>query len=83
MLWTSQESIDGRSTGYGVGWFVSDDWVQHPGGALGGSTLLRIYPESEVVIAMVANFSMLGSNRFGELPDQLFECASNLASLQT
>lgn len=76
MLWTSQKTLGGDSTGYGIGWFISDHWVQHPGGALGGSTLLRIYPEEEVVIAITANLSMLGPNRFGALPEQLFECTS-------
>ena len=74
LLWTTQQSIDGANTDYGVGWFTSDQWVQHPGGALGGSTLLRIYPEEQVVVALAANLSMLGSNRFGELPDQLLGC---------
>jgi len=76
LLWTTQKSVDGRPTGYGLGWFVADRWVQHPGGALGGSTLLRIYPQEEVTIAITANLSMLGPDRFGELPEELFGCAT-------
>lgn len=78
MLWTSQKNTNGESTGYGVGWFVEDRWVEHPGGALGGSTLLRIYPEEEVVVAITANLSLLGPNRFGDLPNELFQCALRL-----
>lgn len=75
-LWTSQNTSTGEATEYGMGWFVEDGWVEHPGGALGGSTLLRIYPDQELVIAMSANLSVLGEGRFDELPDQLFECFS-------
>ena len=74
LLWTTQQSTNGTNTDYGVGWFTSDRWVEHPGGALGGSTLLRIYPEEQTVVALAANLSMLGPNRFGELPDQLLDC---------
>lgn len=76
LLWTSQQNIQGEATQYGIGWFVEDDWVQHPGGALGGSTLLRIYPEKKVVIVLMANLSLLGENRFDALPDMLFKCFS-------
>ena len=76
LLWTSQLDISGVEIGYGVGWFIDDDWVQHPGGALGGSTLLRIYPEEEIVIVMMANLSALGGDTFDNLPDLLFECFS-------
>ena len=77
LLWTSQLDISGVEIGYGVGWFIDDDWVQHPGGALGGSTLLRIYPEEKIVIVMMANLSVLGGDTFDNLPDLLFECFSN------
>lgn len=76
LLWTSQQDAKGKATQYGVGWFIEDNWVQHPGGALGGTTVLRIYPEEEVVIVLMANLSVLGENRFDDLPDLLFECFS-------
>ena len=76
LLWTSQKDIKGAETDYGVGWFIDDDWVQHPGGALGGTTLIRIYPEEEIVIVLMANLSVLEENRFDKLPNLLFECFS-------
>ncbi len=76
LLWTRQKEASGTQAPYGVGWFIEDGWVQHPGGALGGSTLLRIYPDEEVVIVLIANLSMRGENRFDDLPIQLFECFS-------
>ena len=76
-LWTNQKTSEGKLTGYGLGWFIDDNWVQHPGGALGGSTLLRIYPEQEIVIALATNLSLRGENRFNNLPDKLFECFSD------
>ena len=76
LLWTRQKEAGGGEVPYGVGWFIEDGWVQHPGGALGGSTLLRIYPDEGVVIVMIANLSMRGENRFDDLPNQLFDCFS-------
>ena len=76
LLWQSQQTSSGEPTGYGVGWFVYEQWVEHPGGALGGSVLLRIYPQEQTVVAIAANLSMLGEDRFDSLPDRLFECAS-------
>jgi len=75
LLWTSQQTSSGQITGYGMGWFIYDDWVEHPGGALGGSTLLRVYPEEQRVVAIAANLSMRGNDRFGSLPGRLYECA--------
>ena len=77
LLWTSQQKAGGVPTQYGVGWFINDNWVQHPGGALGGSTLLRIYPDQEIVIVLMANLSVLGGNTFSDLPDRLFNCFSD------
>jgi CubicO group peptidase (beta-lactamase class C family) len=77
LLWTSQMTTGGERTMYGIGWFVGKDsqghaWVQHPGGAAGGSALIRIYPEQKLVISLLTNLSMIGDDRFSTLPDQLF-----------
>jgi CubicO group peptidase (beta-lactamase class C family) len=81
LLWTSQTRAAGERTNYGIGWFVGRDsqghaWVQHPGGAAGGSALIRIYPEQKLVICVLANLSMIGDDRFSTVPDQLFELFS-------
>lgn len=73
-LWTSQRDASGAETGYGVGWFIGEEWVQHPGGALGGSALLRIYPKDRVVIALLANLSLVEEPRFDDLPEKLHAC---------
>lgn len=60
MLWTSQVTADGEATGYGIGWFIEVDSngrtvIKHTGGSVGGVTVLRIYPDYELVIAIVTN----------------------------
>lgn len=59
LLWTPQCTRDGTSTGYGIGWSsrVVDGrrQVWHTGGAVGGSTILMIWPEDGVVVAILTN----------------------------
>jgi len=62
LLWTSQKTTSGEPTGYGMGWFVLEDEqgdriVQHSGGSVGGTTILIIYPDKDLVIAAVTNTS--------------------------
>jgi len=57
-----------------MGWFIGTNWVQHSGGTVGGSGLLRLYPQEQLVIAILANLSMLGEDLFDELPDELHDC---------
>ncbi len=60
-LWrTPMKTNSGQSTGYGVGWTISQDstgtpWFGHSGGSIGGITQLVIYPEPQVVVAMLTN----------------------------
>jgi serine beta-lactamase-like protein LACTB, mitochondrial len=61
-LFTSQKTPDGKETGYGIGWSVTKDknghliW-SHTGGAVGGTSILAIEPDSRVVIAMIVNLT--------------------------
>lgn len=60
LLFTSQKTADGKETGYGVGWRVAKDeqgrrMVGHGGGSVGGSTLLRFYPDHGLAIVMITN----------------------------
>jgi len=59
LMWTSQHTTAGEETGYGIGWFVGtvDEHreVWHTGGAVGGSTILLIRPDDEVVVAILTN----------------------------
>lgn len=76
-LWTRQRTADGNPTNYGMGWFVRDGYVEHPGGSLGGTTLLRVYPAEEVSVALAANLSFMRDDAFGDLPDRLAQCFSS------
>ncbi len=60
LLWTSQQTRDGKPTGYGLGWSIVTEpggrrRVGHTGGAMGGTASLQIYPEERLVIAMLVN----------------------------
>ena len=58
-LWTSQRLRDGSPTGYGIGWgarpFHGRRVVSHTGGAMGGTSVLMIFPEQKVVAALIVN----------------------------
>ncbi len=59
---TSQNTTAGEETGYGIGWGVyktssGKQAYAHSGGAVGGTSQLVVYPESHVVIAVIANLT--------------------------
>lgn len=62
-IWlTPMATADGASTHYGMGWASQLDgagreWFGHSGGSIGGVTQLVIYPEAEVVVALLTNSS--------------------------
>ena len=73
MMWTPQTTSDGKSTGYGIGWSVDTDanghnYIGHTGGSVGGTTVLRIYRDRGVVIALISNMS---SASLGDLADSI------------
>ena len=59
VLWTSQHTLDGERTNYGIGWRENLESgrrvISHTGGAVGGTTVLVIYPEEGVVVAILTN----------------------------
>jgi serine beta-lactamase-like protein LACTB len=60
LLWTSMRSSDGEPTEYGIGWIVETDSlgrrrVRHSGGSVGGTAQLVIYPDQNVVVALLVN----------------------------
>lgn len=67
MLWASQRTLAGERTDYGIGWRENTEGgrriVSHTGGAVGGTTVLVIYPEEEVVVAILTN--MQGASQTG------------------
>jgi CubicO group peptidase (beta-lactamase class C family) len=59
-LFTSLRTTGGERTGYGLGFFVGTDdagrrTVGHSGGSVGGTTQFIMYPEQDVVVALIAN----------------------------
>ncbi len=62
MMWTSQSTLSGEKTNYGIGWSTRTDdqgrkVIGHNGGSVGGTTNLQIYPEEGLVIAIITNTS--------------------------
>lgn len=59
LMWTSQTTSAGEETGYGIGWRTGTAdgrrQVWHTGGAVGGSTILLIWPDDGVVVAVLTN----------------------------
>ena len=59
-LWTPLKLNDGRSTNYGIGWFIRHDKsgrlvVSHSGGSIGGTANLLLYPKEDLVVALLVN----------------------------
>jgi CubicO group peptidase (beta-lactamase class C family) len=60
LLFTSQRLRDGKLTEYGMGWGVGADsagrrTIAHTGGSVGGRAVLLLYPDHDVVVAMLSN----------------------------
>lgn len=60
LLFTSQKLTSGKKTGVGIGWRIGADRhgrrILHHGGSLdGGRAMLMMFPDSKVVVAMLAN----------------------------
>lgn len=80
LLFTSQQTVSGQMTGYGMGWYVGQDankekvWY-HAGELPSSGAMLLIYPEHEIVIAVLANSPILSDTEdgFSEEIQQLAE----------
>ena len=72
----SQKTNDGKLTNYGIGWrsgeFSGKKWFGHSGGSVGGITQLIIYPEEEVVVAILTNSSNVNYRNVHHKIAQLF-----------
>jgi serine beta-lactamase-like protein LACTB len=60
LLFTPQETSDGKPTGYGIGWFIRKDAqghriIIHTGGSIGGTSFLLLQPETKTVVALACN----------------------------
>jgi len=76
LLFTSQRTRDGKETGYGIGWFTRTSGgrrtVWHTGGAMGGSTILLLYPDEGVAVALLANLQGVRHTRTARAIADLF-----------
>ena len=59
-MFRTQKTKDGKSTGYGIGWRVSQNpdlvpIVGHSGGSVGGSTMLDSYLREQLVVVVTIN----------------------------
>lgn len=62
LLFTEQTTTAGEGVDYGFGWRLWDgeggpDMIGHSGGSVGGTSLLLVVPEAEVVVAAATNLS--------------------------
>lgn len=74
-LFTEQKTADGKGTGYGMNWYLGKDaagrtirW--HTGSSVGGNSILILYPDEGLVLAMQTN---LTDSNLGALPRALAE----------
>ncbi|MEZ4797485.1 MAG: serine hydrolase domain-containing protein [Flavobacteriaceae bacterium] len=76
-LLKEQYLTNGKGTGYGVGFGIGKTKngtvsYSHSGGGIGATTLLLMYPEEEIVIAIVTNLSSLPIRDFGKQLEDIF-----------
>ncbi len=62
LLFTSQRTSDGEETGYGFGWGINEDekgrlLLGHTGGSVGGTTLMTMNPDHDIVVTLTINLS--------------------------
>ncbi len=60
LLFSSQKTIAGQETRYGMGWAIHESQsgqriYEHSGGSVGGSCQLIVYPGTGVVVALLTN----------------------------
>ncbi|MGB2869802.1 MAG: serine hydrolase domain-containing protein [Bacteroidota bacterium] len=60
LFMTSQRTVSGEVTRYGLGWFETTDRkgrhiVSHDGGSVGGTSSLLLYPERKFIVAIICN----------------------------
>jgi len=79
-IWTTpQATSGGKSTNYGIGWRSGEDkkgreWYGHSGGSVGGTSMLLIFPEQEMVVVTLVNQSRAKMNGLAfRLANQLLE----------
>lgn len=68
VMFTPQQTADGKPTTYGIGWVIGKDaaghaiWL-HTGGSIGGTSILLLHPETRTAVAMACNHSRSPFNK--------------------
>lgn len=79
LMWTSLKTADGKATGYGLGWGLSDKFgvhiFAHTGGQQGTSTAFALVPERRAGVVVLANMDNVDS---GNLADQILKIVLDL-----
>ncbi len=62
-----QKIANGKTTNYGIGFRSGEDkkgrkWYGHSGGSVGGTTMWMIFPDQEMIVAMITNMSSAAWN---------------------
>jgi serine beta-lactamase-like protein LACTB, mitochondrial len=60
LMWTPMHLRDGTATGYGLGWTLGTDAagrrrIFHTGGSMGAVSILALYPDQHLVVAITVN----------------------------
>src|SRR5713226_7415082 len=79
LMWTSLKTADGKATGYGLGWGLSDKFgvhiFAHTGGQQGTSTAFALVPERRAGVVVLANMDNVDSR---SLADQILKIVLDL-----
>lgn len=84
-LWiASQKTTSGKPTNYGIGWRsgttpAGNDWYGHSGGSVGGTSMMAIYPDQDLVVVTLVNLSGAKMNNLAHnIADLFIDTASTL-----
>jgi len=79
LMWTPLKTIDGKSTGYALGWGISDKlgvhMAAHTGGQQGTSTAFALVPDRRAGVVVLANMDSVDA---GRLADQILKIVLDL-----
>lgn len=82
-LFKTQYTTDGKATNYGLGWRSGEDkkgrkWIGHSGGSVGGTTMMLIYPDENIIVVTLVNLSRAKTGDLAfRLANQLFPISQN------
>src|SRR5260370_26798624 len=70
LMWTPQKTIDGKSTGYALGWGISDKlgvhMAAHTGGQQGTSTAFALVPDRRAAVVLLAKMDRVATGPPGD-----------------